>query len=873
MKKVYVLIILILLVIIAFLKPIKVQIILKIPNELEGMSFNIKIRNKEYENYSNIWLFPGRYNIEVKLNKNKINREFRIPYLSFSKKTIFINLEKPIINVNYERKDYDEIWIYLESKNYKLDYWKIYFNEKEYKTTLSVYKLYTLPYLNGILKVSGYLQNKEIFSKKFNIQTPLSKIKDYNIKIDDYINISLELEHNKVDPIKYEIYKNNKFIDTFNTTIYRDKFTYDKVIYKIIPIYPSGYKGKGIEILKPVLPEIPEKINKKVIKMDKIIEYSPKKFVEGENNVIFKINEKIYWYKKIYVDTTPPKLENYSLKYDKIYTLKLVSNEKSVYELITDEKRYRSEENTIEFTTFSNEATLFIYDDLNNASQPILINLNPFPRYEINEFDNSVSFKFEKDFIADFCELRILDEEDDLITKIDIRKLSEFTFSNFLPGKEYKFILYIDDKFNKEIYKKIIPPKLPVIKSIRNIEIGTFEINILDDYKYNFYKVELDDFVDKGTFSGNILKLNLPLEKLTKEGTLEIWREFKGLKTEKLKFNIRDNFLFGKKLFYSLEKISSGEYIIPDNINIKNLDIDGLAELYVFPGKSIIINGSINFSNNKSKLIIKALKDEFEGIILNTGNLKNVEIYNANIGITINNNFNLYNLVIKNCKVGLYEKSFSGTAYNIILSDNKKGIEIIDGNVEIKNSLFFDNEISFSFYNSKAYLYNIYVVESKLDVDVYNSNLKIKTSDFLNSNESINSANSDIFIDTITFKNNNRTIKSREDRSLIIQNAEFINNKISLDIFKSPFYVNSSKFVNNEKGLTIFNSTNDKELLIKDTIFEDNLIDIYINGSNDVYLENTRVTNFYDGNIEPTWVNERGKIFNRGKIIFKGGKE
>ncbi|SHE41941.1 hypothetical protein SAMN02745164_00392 [Marinitoga hydrogenitolerans DSM 16785] len=881
MKKIHIFwsVVIIIIALFLFLKPVKIQITLEVPDSLKGLNYVIKIKNREYKNSAELWIFPGKYNVEVELSDNKIIRELKVPYFVFSKRKFQISLEKPIINVDYERKDYDEIWIYLNCENYKLDYWKIYFDGKEYQTSLAVYKLFVSPYVNGNLKVKGYIQNKIIHEKDFNLQAPLSEIKDYKIKIDDYINISLEINHKMIDPIKYEIYKNNEFIESINKKIYKDKFTYDEVLYKIIPVYPSGYKGEEIKIIKPKLPEIPEKINKKEVKIDigNIIlngkEYNSENFVEGENNLIIKINNKVSWYKKIFLDTTPPKLERFSLKYNKTYNLSLFSNEKAKYKLITKESTYTFEGNTFDFISLGKEATLLVYDELNNVSKPILLKLNPFPEYTIKEFDNSVSLKFEKNFVSEFCELRILDEANTLITRINIKKLNEFSFSNFLPGKEYKFVLYIDEKFNKEIYNKILPPILPVVKSIENKEVGIFEISFLDDYKYNFYKVEFKNYTDKGNFSGKTLKLKIPLEILTNEGTLILWREFKGLKTEELKFNIKDNFLFGKKLYTSLKTVNSynSPYIISNDINIEKLDVEGVVRIYVFPEKSIIINGSIKFKDNNSKLIIRPVKDTFESIILNSGNLKNTEIYNANVGIVINNTFNLYNLVIKNCKTGIYEKGFSGEAYNVIISDNRTGMEIVDGDIEIKNSLFFDNETTFRIYNSKAYLYNLSVADSKLDIDLYNSDLKIKTSDFLNSIESINSAYSNLYINTTTFKNNDRTIKSREDKSLLIQKVEFINNKISLDIFKSPFNIDSSKFVNNEKSLNVFNSNNDKKFLIKNTLFENNKIDIYIEGSNDVYLENTKVTNFYDGNIESTWINERGKILNRGKIIFKGG--
>ncbi|WP_129408676.1 hypothetical protein [Marinitoga lauensis] len=549
--------------------------------------------------------------------------------------------------------------------------------------------------------------------------------------------------------------------------------------------------------------------------------------------------------------------------------MELKSNEKSSFELITEESTYLFDNSYIEFLSFGKSATLTLFDELGNNSI-YTIDLNPYPEYKIEESKNGISFHFNEKFPADFCELKIINEEGKIISQINVRSISNFTFSNFLPGKEYKFLLYIDGNFQKEIYNKITPPELPKVKKFDNINVGEFKLELYDKYKYNYYKIELDNYVNEGVFEGDNKTFDLPLEKLTKEGTLSIWREFKGYKTEIIKLKIKDNFLFSQKLYKNLpENLNKKYYIISDDIVIDSLNSKDLVEFYVFPDKKIIINGNIN---NNSKLIFKAIKGQFYGIVLNTGVLRNVEIYNANIGISVKNNFDLYNLVIKNCNTGIYGKKYSGTAYNIILYDNKKGIEMLGGNIEIKNSLFFDNETTFTFYISDVNLYNLSIAESILDLDIYGSKLKIKNSSFLNSIESINSSKSDMYITDSKFKNNNKTIKSIEDNNLTIENCEFINNKISLDIFKSSLLIDSSKFIKNDKSIYVYNSQNDKEIKIKNTKFEDNKIDIYIDGSNDVYLENTEINNFFDGNIEPTWVNERGKILKRGKII-KGGKE
>ncbi|KAF2955543.1 hypothetical protein [Marinitoga sp. 38H-ov] len=870
-KSIY--IIIILLIILLFLKPIKVKLNIIIPmNEIQ---YYVEINDKKYEK-KDFWLYPGKYTINIVFGKNKISKELKVSFFKFFME-YNIYIPKPEIEVLYNYIDYDQIKVKLKSKNYKIDYWEINYNNFEHKTTLDEYILFISPYENGKLNIRGYIQGIKIYEKSFNLISQLSGIKDYKVTIEDYVEIELFLSNKKINPVKYEIYKDGKYIETIDGNIYRDKISYDETKYEIIPIYPNGFKGKKTEIIKPKLVEIPEKINKKEINIDKFQkinlngkEYSPENFIEGENELNIKINENVVWNKKIYLDSIAPKLEEYKLRYDNKFYLELKSNEESTYELLTEESTYVFEKPYIEFESVGKVATLTLYDDLSNASSPIIIDLNPYPKYSIED-NKSINLKFEKDFPAIYCELRILDEEENMISKIDVKNINEFSFSNLLPGKEYRFILYIDSKYQKEIYRKITKPKLPNIKRFKNTDVGVFELEYFDSYKYNYYKIEIDDYIKEGVFEENKLIFDIPLEKLTHEGTLSLWREFKELKTEKIKLKIKDTFLYGKKLYKTLpENLNESVYIISDNLIINELSVVGVVEFKVFPEKSIIVNGPIKFKDNNSKIIIKSIKDYFQGVVLNYYSLSNIEIYNANIGIYAKNEFDLYNLVIKKCNIGI--SGSSGNAYNVILYDNKKGIEVSNGIIEIKNSLFFDNEMTFNFYNSNAYLYNISVADSILDIDSYGSVLKIKNSSFLNSIESINSNKSTVLITYSEFKNNKRSIKSVNDMNLNIQNSEFVNNKISLDIFKSPFNIENSNFSNNEKAIIFFNSENDLEIKIKGSYFENNKIDIYLEGSNNVYVENTKINNYFDGTIEETWTNERGEIFKRGKII-EGGKE
>ncbi|WGS64004.1 hypothetical protein [Marinitoga aeolica] len=888
MQKKYIILIaiVVLILIILVFKPVKVSISLIIPDEFRGLKYEIEIKGQNYrlKNNLRIKLFPGNYNIYVKLGNNKKRIDLKVPYFSFSKLNYEVYVEKPIIKASFERKDYDRIYVYLNSKNYNMDYWVIKFNDKEYKTTLSTYKLCISPYDDGKLTISAYLQGKKIYEKIFDIKAPLSKIIDYKMEIKDYIEITLDIGHKIIDPIKYEIYKNNILIDTTKEPKYRDNFTYDKVKYRIIPIYYSGYKGESIEIEKPKLSYIPDKINTRKINIDmhyeKIIlngkDYNESNFIEGENNLIIQISKNIFWYKKVFLDTTPPKINKISLYYNGIFYINIQSNEKSKYILITNNSTYTYNSDKFSLADHSKEATIFAVDELGNESKPIKLELNPFPKYKIEESKNDVTFEFENKFITDKCELRIIDEENNVISTINVKKLNRFTFSNFFPGKEYRFILYIDEKFNKEIYKKITKPELPIIKSIDNPETGTFEIELLKDYKYNYYSVQFDDYKEKGKFSGKDLRLEIPLKKLTREGTLILWREFKGLKTETIKFNLRDSVLFNKKIYSNLEgtlKDVNSPYIVSEDIKLNNVEINGKILVYIFPGKKVFIDKPIKYKTSNSKLIFKPIKDKFEGIVLSNNNLKNIEIYNAKIGIFAKNNFDLYNLVIKKCDIGIYGKNVRGVAYNILASDNKKAFEIVNSNVEIKNSLFFDNEIAFNISNSEAYLYNLSIADSNLDIDSYNSNLKIKTSDFLNSKQSIKSYKGNLYVGYSSFNNNLTTIKSVENNSLYILNTKFMNNVMSVDIFNSPFEINQSEFVNNKKAIKLFNSKNDKYFKIKNSQFENNNIDIYVDGSNDVYVENCDITKYYDGNTEPTWMDENGNILKRGKIILKEEKD
>ncbi|KLO22369.1 hypothetical protein [Marinitoga sp. 1155] len=884
MKKKYIFFIVIpLILLVLIFKPIKVVLNLNTP--FENMTYTLKIDNKTYDISKDIWMFPGKHKIEINLSKNILKKEIKVPYFSFSKQYYNIVLKEPIINVSYERKDYNKILLYLNSKNYILDYWKISYNDREYQTTLSTYNIFISPYVNTSLKVKGYIQNKKIYEKIFDIKAPLSEIIDYNIKIDNYINLSFELNNKMINPIKYDIYKNGEFIETIKNNSYKDKFTYDVVKYEIIPIYPSGYRGKKYKIIKPALPEIPDEISKKELNLnyDEITlngkKYSKENFVEGKNALIIKINKNITWYKTITLDTTPPKIEKVTLKYNGKYKISIISDERAKFELITKENTYTFESDEFEFKSTGKDATLLAYDELSNRTKPFIINLNPFPEYRINVQNNLISFKFKKNNISEYCELKILDEENNLITRIDIKKLNDFTFSNLSPGKEYKFILYIDNTFKKTIYTKITKPPGLQIKKFENIKIGTFYIELLNDYKYNYYSIELEDYSKTGNFSGNFFNLEIPLEKLTSEGTLTLWREFKNLKTKKIKLKLKDNFLYKKKIYKKLPDILKEEdapYIVSEDQNFKNIKIKGRVEILMFPDKKIVVNGIV-FNDKSSKLIIKPIKESFKGIELNSGILKNTEIYNAYTGITINKKFDLYNLIIKNCKTGIYGKDATGTAYNILLYDNNIGVNLIKSSVEIKNSLFFDNATAFSFYDSDIYLYNLSIADSKLDIDLYSSNLKIKSSDFLNSINSIKSNLSNIYIISSTFRNNNKTIKSLKDEKLKIEKSRFINNNISLDIFETPFNIYLSSFLNNEVAVKVFNPNSNKKIniekfTIENSTFKNNKMDIYIAGSNNIYLKNTYIKNYLDGTISPTWVDERGKILNRGIIISGGAK-
>ena len=868
MKKRYIYLAMSFFIIILFLifKPVKVSISLIVPESLEGLNFIIKSGEKEFLTSNKnieIWLFPGKKDIEIKFNNNKIKKELEVPYFLLLKKEYKIFLPEPQMNVHYERKEYNQILIYFNSRNYKMDYWEIHFNREIYKTTSNTYKLFISPYDEGVLKVIGYIQNKKIYEKDFGIESPISGIKDYKLEIRDYIIISFEIEHKKIDPIKYEIYKNEEHIEDIENNIYRDKFSHEEIKYSIVPIYPSGYKGKKIEIIKPKLPEIQEKLNKRNLdfnmKYEEILlngkKYDQDNFVEGENTLIIKINDRVTWYKKIYFDSTPPKLIDYSLKYDGQYKLTLISNEKAKYKLITDEREYFFDEEEFEFKTFSKEATLIVFDDLSNESSPVKVNLDPFPKYEIKEYDNGVSFKFNNNFIADFCELKVIDEENTLVTKIDVKKLGEFTFSSFRSGKEYKFILYIDDDFQKEIYNKITKPQKPIVKYFNNVEVGEFELILRNDYKYNYYSIDIGKYNTKGYFSGSKNKFNIPLEYLTEDGTLTIWREFRGIKTSKIKIKIKDKFLYGKKLYDSLKGIIKEEkspYIVYRDIDVENLKIEGKVEVYVFPGKNININGNMNFFDKYSKVVFKPVKNDFNGIILNTKYLKNIEIYGAKIGVYVNSNFDLYNLTIKNCEIGIYDKEFSGRAYNVLISGNLKGIESIDSNIEIKNSLLFDNEKAFSFYKTKSYLYNLYIADSKIDIEATGSHIEIKVSNFLNSAKSIESFHCSLSIKSSIFRNVEKAINSIEDENM---------------------WISKSSFIKNQKAINIFNSDKNRAFIIENTVFEQNEMDIYIEGNNDIYLKNTEITKFLDGSIAPTWINEENKSTQRGKIIFEGGNK
>ncbi|WP_129408675.1 hypothetical protein [Marinitoga lauensis] len=286
-------------------KPTKVKVNIIFPEELKGINFVIKIDKKDKS-----WLIPGKHKLEIIFGKNKLVRELYVPRFFFSLKEYDIYIEKPEINVDYDRVDYDQIILHLNSKNYKMDYWKIKYKNYEYKTSLKEYKIFISPFERYILKAEGYIGNKKIYEKSFEITAPLSKIKDYKIEIRDYIEIILNLENNMITPVKYEIYKNGKFVETIDNNIYKDTISYDEITYEIIPVYPTGYKGDKIKIVKPKMTEIPNKINKALnLKYKKVFlngkEYLPEDFKEGENELKIFLNDYTVWYKKIYFDSTP----------------------------------------------------------------------------------------------------------------------------------------------------------------------------------------------------------------------------------------------------------------------------------------------------------------------------------------------------------------------------------------------------------------------------------------------------------------------------------------------------------------------------------------------------------------------------------------
>ncbi|NUU97615.1 hypothetical protein [Marinitoga sp. 1138] len=887
MKKTIIIVFLVLILIIGLLfKPSKVIISLEFPGFINVEDLKVKVNDKYLTSSKKMEmnLLPGKYNGEIYF-KGKIIKNFyiEIPYFNFKCIEKNIVLPKSDFHIELYRSDVDRLSLEFSYKYYQPDFWKISFDNKEYTTTLSNFSLYISPYASGILNAEAIFSGNSAYSKNFKISAPISKIISHEINIDNFTIVSFNLEYNELKPIKFEIYKNGDFFETIENTTFKDITTSKSIKYTIIPVFSGGYKGEQYNIVKPELPEINNYINTKKLSFDfpykKIYingkEFSPDLLKEGKNKLKIELLENVFWMVDVYVDTVPPKISDYKIKYaNNIYELNLVTNEDAHYMLFTDESTYTFNTNNFEFETESTVATLIAIDKFNNKSKPLSINLDLYPEYKVIDENNFIQIKVEKIGISENPKLVIKDNENNIISLFNLNKISNITFSNFSPEKEYHFVVYIDKQHQKTIYSKTIPPSTPIIKSIKNIGIGQFEITLKNYSKDNNYKIITQNNIYTGKFEGYKYIVNISPQELTNSATMIIWREFKNIKTKEISIKLKDKFMYHKKIYTTVPQTlleSQSPYIFRNDIELNNTIIDGIVKIYLFPDKKVTIK-NLNFKTIKSKVIFNALSSKFEGVILKSSELKNVDIYNANIGIfPTTDKFELYNISIKNCITGIYSKGLStGLLYNILISENKKGLDIINTKIEFKNSLLFDNEVGFNIYNSNVYLYNLSIADSKkADIEIHDSQLLIKFTDFINSKYAIKSFNSNISIIQSMFKDNFKSIKSYKDMKISVINTDFINNIVSLDIYKTPLNIENSEFRNSKRAVFVFDNTLEEKFFILNSTFLQNEYDIYIEGINNIYLKNTEIKNVFDGNKEKSWIDERGKIFQRGKVIME----
>ena len=323
---------------------------------------------------------------------------------------------------------------------------------------------------------------------------------------------------------------------------------------------------------------------------------------------------------------------------------------------------------------------------------------------------------------------------------------------------------------------------------------------------------------------------------------------FNGIESPATVLRVSNPSLEGKKLIEGyVHKLREGEiYVAVDDVVLKeSTAFHGNIVVEFLEDSGLLVEGDVLVKDGF--LLLKPLEKTWKGIrLLNSSRLENVHVEGAEIGIHSHGfRVALKNVRVSNCILGSLIQGGNGVFESVEFKDNDVGVEVRNSDVFIEGSVFSGNGVG------------VKSVESRI----------IAQNTRFHGNDTAFNGREDLsLMENLSFSGNRRGMILKSSFSSGTD-MKFFGNDLCVKVQESVTAFGDSSFMNNILGIYYYlcEATNTLERCS----FENNKMDVWINGSGNVLSHENSLNNYVDGKKFPSWVDDRGVLRPRGLLMEK----
>ncbi len=373
------------------------------------------------------------------------------------------------------------------------------------------------------------------------------------------------------------------------------------------------------------------------------------------------------------------------------------------------------------------------------------------------------------------------------------------------------------------------------------IEVGMLKpdeihLSIHYDLPFDVFSIEIDGEVLKTDATD--LRIRVPLRR---DHTVKISAVYRGRIGPARSVNLINDYV--KTLSGTVRRIEGGLYEVSRGLILDNPILSGDSTFLVADDAQIVVKGEVEGGG----MAFFPLEKRWKGLIFTGGNLSNVSVKGAEIGIRVEGSSTLNNVVVEDSEVGLYLSDGNFVVSNLRACGDETSIMAMEAVLYVKDSLFMNSDVALNLSDSIVVLKDSSFLRNEIGVDTSKGRLVVMSSIFKGNGDGVKSLSSEVWV----------------------YGSVMDGNTVGIRASSSCIRVKRTEFSNNSKGVYLYN--HEKGCSIEFCSFKNNKIDIFVKGENDIAFKGSPPQRIVDGSVQPRWVDDRGRIRKRGKVVMEGG--